>query len=137
VGFYVRDDVNFKTVNDLLVFVPRIFECQTIELTVKNRKLTVTSVYRPPTPPPNMSITDHVKEFADHLDNLLANLSLYYNTSYVRLDSNINHLTTHLNHPSHVYFQTISSNGFLQCIHKATRIVGNSQLLIDHIVTNT
>jgi hypothetical protein len=55
---------------------------------------------------------------------------------YICLDSNINQLVTNINHPSHEYFQTISSNGYLQCIHNATRIVGNSHSLIDHIVTN-
>jgi hypothetical protein len=28
-GFYVRDDVNFKTLEDLLVFIPKIFESLT------------------------------------------------------------------------------------------------------------
>jgi hypothetical protein len=84
-----------------------------------------------------MSVNEHINEFADHLDNLLTNLSQRYPTSYICLDSNINHLITHANHPSHEYFQTISSNGFIQCIRKATRIVNNSHSLIDHIVTNT
>jgi hypothetical protein len=52
VGFYVRDDVSFKTIEDLSVFVPKIFESLTIELIINKKKLSVTSVYRPPTPPP-------------------------------------------------------------------------------------
>jgi hypothetical protein len=93
-------------------------------------------VYRPPSPPHPMNITAHINEFSHHLDILLTNLSDRYHTSYICLDSNINQLTTHPNHPSHEYFQTIASNGFVQCILNATRIVGNSYSLIDHIVTN-
>jgi hypothetical protein len=52
VGFYVRDDVSFKTIEDLSVFIPKIFESLTIELIINKKKLSVTSVYRPPMPPP-------------------------------------------------------------------------------------
>jgi hypothetical protein len=123
-------------IDDLSVFVPRVFESQTIELNLNNKKLSVTSVYRPPTPPPNVSITDHITYFSDHLDNLLSTLSQRYHSSYICLDSNINQLITHINHPSNIYFQTISGNGFVQTIHKATRIVNRSHSLIDHILTN-
>jgi hypothetical protein len=122
----VRDDVNFKTVDHLSVFIPRIFESLTIELTINKKKLAVTSVYRSPTPPPQMSITDHIAEFSNHLDHHLSNLNNSYPTSYVCLDSNIYQLITNINHPSHEYFQTIEANGFVQCIQKATRIIGAS-----------
>jgi hypothetical protein len=83
-----------------------------------------------------MNINDHITEFSNHLDTLLSNLNDRYHTSYICLDSNINQLITNINHPSHEYFQAISSNGYLQCILNATRSVGNSHSLIDHIVTN-
>jgi Reverse transcriptase (RNA-dependent DNA polymerase) len=137
VGFYIRDDTNFKIVEELSVFIPRIFESITIELTLKNKKVSVTSVYRPPTPPPGTSINEHINGFTEHLDHLMSNLSNHYHHSYICLDSNINQLATHPNHPSFEYFQSITDNGYVQCIHKATRIVNNSFSLIDHIVTNS
>jgi hypothetical protein len=52
VGFYIRDDISYKVIENLSIFVPKVFECLTIELIINHKKLTVSSIYRPPTPPP-------------------------------------------------------------------------------------
>jgi exonuclease III len=106
VGFYIRDDVNFTKIEDLSVFVPKVFESLSIELTIDNKKLAVTMVYRPPSPPYPMSITAHINEFSHHLDILLTNLSDRYHTSYICLDStSINSPPTQITHLTNTFNQ--------------------------------
>lgn len=133
VGFYVKADLNFKIIKKYSCFIAKIFECLTIEVSLQNnKKITVTSIYRSPS-----TNTEHITEFLTQLDSLLHGLSTEYQSSYVCLDSNINTLNITAQHQHFKYMTTIHSNGFIQCIDRATRIQNNSYTLIDHILTNT
>ena len=78
-----------------------------------------------------------MQEFTEQLEALLQETASNNSTSIVCLDSNINAHTAQ-SHPQHLeYFQTILTNGYLQCINKSTRIQGSTHTLIDHILTNT
>ena len=132
VGFYVKDDLNFKIIPELSLFIPKIFECITIEVQLDNKKSSFSSIYRSPSDSP-----EKIAEFNSHLDHLLFNLSSIYQNSYICLDSNFNSLIPSPNLHQAEYFTTIIENGFIQCINKATRISNNSSSLIDHIITNS
>ena len=132
VGFYVKDSLTFKIIPNLSLFIPKIFECLTIEINLNNVKSSFSSIYRSPSDNP-----DSLNQFSSNLDSLLFEISSKYKHSYICLDSNINSLVYPTNQHHLNYFSTITSNGFIQCINKATRIVGNSSSLIDHIITNS
>ena len=71
------------------------------------------------------------------MDNLLHSLTNLYHESYILLDSNINLLPLNLTNRAESYLETIHNNGYIQCIHKATRSQNSSHSLIDHIITNS
>ena len=132
VGFYVRDDLIFRQLPNFSTFIPKIFECLTIEVSIDNRKSTFSTIYRSPS-----DNSESLNEFITHLDQLLFELTSSYQNSYICLDSNINSLIQNPS-PLHAkYFSTIFENGFIQVINKATRITHNSSSLIDHILTNS
>jgi len=136
VGFYVTDELSFKKLSQFSIFVEKTFESLTIETLIQGKKTTFTSVYRSPNPPHNTSSKDHQNSFLEQLDLLLHSLSTYKSDSYIFLDSNIN-LLKEPNNLSGEYMESIHVNGFIQCIHKATRIKNQSSSLIDHILTNS
>lgn len=52
VGFYIKEGITYKKIEKLSKFIYKTFECLTIELQINNKKITVSSIYRSPTPPP-------------------------------------------------------------------------------------
>jgi hypothetical protein len=71
-----------------------------------------------------------------NLNQYLNNLSLLSANTFVFYDTNINLLKLTNNNFAVEYLETVHSSGFLQLISKATRIMGNSYSLIDHILCN-
>ena len=137
IAFYVHNELPCKIVDNLTVMIDKVFECLTIKILLNRKKILLSNIYRSPTPTANVTQTEHSENFINHLDTHLFNLSQLNPDSYVFLDSNINLLK--LNHypTAALYLETIFSNGFLQKIGKATRILGNSFSLIDHVLTKT
>ncbi len=137
VGFYIKDNINFKTVKTLSPFIPYSFECLTIEIILKSKRTSISSIYRSPNPPPRTSLSTHHETFINQFDNLLHQLSSQYHESFILLDSNLNLLTPTLSPITNSYINTINSNGFIQTIQKATRTQNSSHSLIDHILINS
>jgi hypothetical protein len=81
-----------------------------------------------------MSGSEHNDLFLESLDTHLHNLSIYSNNVILMLDSNMNLLTINHNEIVQRYMEIIFSNGFAQCVGKATRIKSNSYSLIDHLL---
>jgi hypothetical protein len=137
VAFYVRNNTPYKILNNLSSMQEKVFECLSIEIILNKKKLILSNIYHSPNPPANITQSVHAENFISNLDAHLHNLSLCNTDTYVFLDSNINLLNIVHNVNSQLYLETIFSNGFLQCIGKATRIVKNCYSLIDHILTNS
>jgi hypothetical protein len=114
----------------------KLFECLTIEATINKSKYLLSNIYRSPNDP-GRNANDHLNEFIEILDNHLSNLSLCNANTYVFLDSNINLLKVNHSTNCQLYLETVYSNGFSQIIGKATRIDGNTYLLIDHILVKS
>ena len=136
VGFLVKNSLTFQKIEKLSKFIPKSFECLTLEVTVNGKKLLVSSIYRSPSSPPHLSISEHQNLFLQNLDTHLNSLSSMGYDSYVLLDANIN-LLLPANNFSENYMDSVHTNGYVQCIQKATRIQNQSRSLIDHILSNT
>jgi hypothetical protein len=102
-----------------------------------NKTYLLSAVYRSPNLPANINVNVHLTIFNTSLDTLLSNLNAKKLNTYVFLDSNLNLLHTNTKQNTATYHDTISSNGYLQTITKATRIQNNHFSLIDHILTNS
>ena len=57
VGFYVKDEIVFKIIPELSLFIPKIFECLTIEVLLENKKSSFSSIYRSPSDSPEHLLT--------------------------------------------------------------------------------
>ena len=63
VGFFIRDDINYKIDHHHSPFIPFSFECLTIEITFNNKKTSITSNYKLPNPPRNCTSEIHHTSF--------------------------------------------------------------------------
>jgi hypothetical protein len=124
--------IDYKIINNLSPFFEKEFESLTIEISTLGKKIILSNVYRSPSPSPNQTASSQMDLFINRFDSHLHNLFQLNPTSFVFLDSNINLLKLANNQTSLDYLETIHSNGYLQIISKATRIVGDSFSLIDH-----
>jgi exonuclease III len=135
VGFYIKDTISYQFIPTLSPFENKIIESITLLLSHPNKsKFFVTSLYKSNGIIPNITINDQNTRFFDLFETLLENLAQKQHKSLIFTDSNINLLE--INPLSMQYLNTILTNGFLQLQTKATRIVGNSRTLLDHIITN-
>jgi len=136
VGFYVRNGLTFKIMENLSPFETKIFESLTIQLSYPSKKtVLLTCGYRSNGILENVTPAQQMERFMLKYDELLANLARKKQDCYIFMDSNINLLE--LNEPIPANFlNTTLSSGFLQCICKATRFQNNSRTLIDHILTS-
>lgn len=136
VAFYIRNDIQFKIIDNLSHVHEKVFECLTLELNLNGKKIIASNIYKSPNPPEGTQL-EHNDMFINYLDTHLYNLSVYNCDSYVFTDSNINLFNLNNNNSTALYLETIYSNGFNQKIGHATRIAGNSFSLIDHILTKS
>ena len=117
VGFYVKENLSFKVSEKHTTFIPKIFECLSIEISISNKKNIFSSIYRSPS-----SKAEDFHAFIAHLDSLLFNLASNNTPAYICLDSNINLLNMCSSHTHFPYLSTINDSSFIQCIEKATRV---------------
>ena len=123
VGFYVRNDIEFKCRNDLTFSNPAI-ESLCIDL---NDKL-VSVIYRPP----NTSIV----EFNEYLGKILESIKVDKKGCYLTGDFNINLLNIESHEASSQFLDLMYSSGFFPLITKPTRITEHSATAIDNIFYN-
>ncbi len=104
------------------------FESLTVETTTNRKKILLSNYYKPP--------SANNDNFLEILNQYLNNLSLRSTNTFVFSDTNINLLKLTNNNLATEYLEMVHSNGFLQLISKATRIMENSYSPIDHILCN-
>jgi hypothetical protein len=136
VGFYIRNGINFKIIDNLSPFEQKIFESLTIQLSYNNKLILLTSAYRSNGALPNMTANQQLESFHAIFGELLHNLSNRRLPSYVFIDSNIDLLNLQAKQSKN-YLNTILSHGFLQLTMKGTRIQNQSRSLIDQILTSS
>ena len=141
VGFYIREGIHYKIIENVAGWQDKLFESISLKLTYTSNKGTknflVSSCYRSPTSVNGYTLNQQYEIFINKLDILLNELSAANIDSYVFLDSNINLLDLQSNDNSRHYLNTIIDRGFIPANMKASRMHGNSSTLIDHILTNS
>ena len=137
VGLWVSNSVSFDPIDELSVFIPRVFESIFIKVKVeKNKYIILGNIYRPNTAP--FADVKKCNEILNDIYHKLKTNSQYKNAKDVILvgDLNINLL----NHASHsdtsIYLDNLFEHGFLPLITLPSRISNNNATLIDHICTN-
>jgi hypothetical protein len=136
VGFYVKNDIKYKLLQNHSPFIDKIFESLTIEITLNGKKCLLCNYYRSPSPIHNMTASTQLTEFIDAIDNLSSSLTMLNYPCYLVSDTNINLLNFVRSENSENYLHSLHSNGFLLTNYKATRMQNNSTSLIDHIFSN-
>ncbi len=126
VCFYIKETINYKTIDLLSASIDKEFECLAVELNIAGKKTLLCNLYRSP--------SSILNNFIPRLDDYLQSLFNYNHNSFVFTDANINLLKLNNNTLISDYLDTVHSNGFLQTLTKATRISGDSYSLIDHIL---
>ena len=102
-----------------------------MEIEYPGRKAVLSNIYRSPSPSPIS-----LNSFNSKLESLLSNLNSLNHQALIFSDTNINLLNLTTNNHIASYMDTVTNNGFLQLVLKATRIQNNSSTLIDHILAN-
>ncbi len=135
VGFFINSSLKFSVLTNF-PSLPKTFENIVIDITYPNQHLTLSCIYRSPTPNQGTTTTNHIDEFMVQLDNHLSRNNDLKTNAYVFLDANINLHSINSNNNSREYLNTVVSNGFLPTITKATRVQNDSATFIDQILTN-
>jgi hypothetical protein len=136
VGFYVKNGLNFKILQDLSPFEEKIFEALSIHLSYPGKQpVILTCGYRSNGVIPNITQNQQNERFFTLFDELLHKISQKNLNSYIFLDSNFDLLSLHDAGPAN-YLNSVLSAGFLQCINKATRMQNGAHTLLDQILTS-
>ena len=131
VGLFINENYSFSRNENLSLFIERCFESIACDIFIQNKRLTVISIYKPPSSP-SLSNSDLSNAFFTNLHNLLSKAP---SNTFVLLDSNIN-LSVDCN-DSNTYLDLINSRGFINAIQLPTRITLTSCTSIDQILFNS
>lgn len=141
VGFYIRNGLTCKIMEQLSPFHDKIIETLTVQISYTSNRQTkhflASSLYRSPSALPGLTHGEQMDNFLTIYEEFLINLSNCNQDSYIFTDSNINLLALENDKHAKDYFTSTLDKGFLITNLKATRIQGDSHSLIDHIITNS
>ncbi len=103
VGFYLRETLKYKVINELSTFIENEFESITIEIIINRKKILLSNYYKPPQVPSD--------SFLANLNNHLNNLVQRNIDTYVFSDTNINLLKLPNHNPAKDYLEIVPSSG--------------------------
>ena len=130
-GFYIKENLDHISRNDLQINSPANYETKFIEIKFSNKKnLIVGCIYRHPSS--NISVQEFTNE---HLDPVLQIISMENKQCILMGDFNINLLKIDTNSSANLFYNTMSSNFFTPFILQPTRL--QSKTLIDNIFFNS
>ena len=137
VGIFVKEGVNFQTLDFENQFVQGVYESIWLSIpTSKNRNIIIGNTYRPNTFPHadlgkassiHFQIIDKIKKDKKYKDSKI----------YIMGDFNIDLLKYNDHLPTGEFLDTMISKGFLPLITKPTHLTSSSATLIDNIFTNS
>jgi hypothetical protein len=117
VGIYVKSGINFTPLQQLSVFVDRVFESIFIEIKPANcNKIIIGSAYRPGSKHPGLSTVEQFSQFSDLFSNLCNELSSLNYPVYLAGDINLDVLLYNSNPKVTEYINLLFSFGFLQTV---------------------
>ena len=128
VGFLVRDDLKFRTRDDLRI-ESKLCENSVIELKTENNSVLLASVYHPP--------NSNVNEFLKDYNELISNLKKVKNSRLViGLDHNLDLLKSHKHVQTEDFINLNTDCGLFPTISRPTQITKTSASLIDNIMVD-
>ena len=127
---YVKNGINFKPRNDLLIYKSKELESFFIEIINPKETNTIVGViYRHPCMDELIFIDDHLKKIIDILSNENKKI-------FITGDFNFDLLNISKHNETFSFFDTLMSNFFLPLISIPTKINSGTNTLIDNIFTN-
>ena len=130
VAIYINDQFSYERI--LINNVSNVFEHLTIEMWQNNtlcNKYLISSVYRPPT-----NLVEDLTSFTNDFSDLLQNSE--HRKAYICGDININLLKINENNHYNLFYENVTSHGFIPQITLPTRLSDTCDTLIDNIFTN-
>ena len=130
VAIYIHDDFSYERI--LTNNVSNMFEHLTIEMWQNSaicNKYLISSVYRPPT-----SLVEDLTIFIDEFTAFLGESE--HRKAYICGDFNINLLKINENINYNIFYENVTSHGFIPQITLPTRLSDTCDTLIDNIFTN-
>jgi len=130
VAIYIHDDYSYERI--FINNVSNVFEHLTFEIWQNNitcKKYLISSVYRPPT-----NLVEDLTTFIDDFTSFLENCE--HRKSYICGDININLLKISENNHFNMFYENVTSHGFIPQITLPTRLSDTCNTLIDNIFTN-
>ena len=135
VGFYVKEGIKFRVVENLSIFNEKVFESICIQVESSNNKKTnFISLYRPPGNHPVLTPSQQMESFLESFEELLVNIGI--TETHLCTDSNIDLLKLNSSPSCKKFFEIATSHGYLNLISRATRLSSTNFSLIDQILTN-
>lgn len=130
---YYSDRFNVTTINIDSFFIPKIFECSLLQLSIPGKiKLVVSSVYHPPS-----LINEENVQFFSNLELFLEFVNELHLPTVVGGDFNYNLFNLDdINSNASELITLFAYYGFINTINKATRIYNNSYSALDQIFVN-
>lgn len=126
VAIYIHSSVSYKEHKELTYNINNEFESIFIELVTKNhsKNLLIGEVYRTP--------HSNFRSSIERYENLLQRLTSASRNVILGTDQNIDFMKLHEDRNSD-FLNICTSNGYMPCINKPTRITTHSASLIDNI----
>ena len=135
VGFYFKNEIQFRILTENSIFVDQVLETSLAEIVLPSKKkIVIGSLYRPGTNHPSLSSTEQFTQAMELLANLLNFVTSNYEEIYLFGDLNIDVLKYNNCKMASEYVDLLFSYGLLQTITKPTRCTVNSATLIDHSI---
>lgn len=107
VGFYIRNSISYRIIDELSQFIDEVFESLTIEAKICKRTYHLTSLYRSHNPPKNISGQEQMLQFSIYLESLLSGINRKKLNGYIFSDSNINLLNFNSDNTASCYHDLI------------------------------
>ena len=128
-GFYIKDDINYKLRQDL-IFQSNVFEGFAIEIESKNEKYLIINIYRPP-----RNIMHNFQDFNSEITSLLCKLQAGRKSRNTIILGDFNTNFLKINENTHIadLLDTFVSSGFLPTITHPSRVNKQSASLLDQI----
>ena len=137
VGFYIKDGIRFKVLEELSFFEDKVIETLFIEIYNGNEKNIVGSVYRSNGRHNFLTQDGQIDRFLEIMIIISSRLATMGAKASIFGDFNLDILKFQSHVKTNNYINEMFSQGFLQLITKPTRVGQGSATLIDHIWTNT
>ena len=97
-GFYIREGLTFKVIDNLSTFHDKFYELLTLDITYNvdnsTKRLLVTSIYRSPSTIHGTTMSQQLEDLHHNLDNLMTDISWTPTSTYSNSTLTIMNLIT-------------------------------------------